>query len=864
MFSYCSSLEYINLKNFKKNILNIYRDFFYNTPDCFVLCINDSINENIILSEFKDKCITIDCSYNWKSKAKKRVNIKDLCYDENNKSILYKYEYNNKYYENCQNGIVFNNSTVSRCKCDYEKCSSCPKEALKENICSECNTNYYPMENDTSNIDKYFNCYKEPIGYYLDINIYKKCHHICDIFEIKENITRKIISTSSHAQVIYECSTDDNINNNCNFQNIENNTEILNIIKENIISLYSPDNKKSQVIKGDNNVIFQITNGKNELELLEGGFLNNQNLSILDLGECETTLKKHYHINESDSLIILKKENTSAKSSEKNVEYEVFEPYNYKPLNLSICKGNTINIYVKAELSEETKKMYENMKALGYDMLNINDPFYQDICIPYTNENNTDILLSDRKNYIYNNQDSQCQSNCQFSSYLHNSLYLNCTCDALNDNTDNKKADDKFSGKKLYESFFDVLKFSNYKILKCYNLVLNKKAFLKNIGGIIIIATILIYLICLIVFIVKGVIPLINKLKIWNPKRKEIINNYNNNIIILGNKKIIKNDKNKKIKNKKLFNPSKKKKIISSLNSKAKIGASNRKIEIKKIKTNSKEIKHFEMNMPNLKNKIPSSKEKLEISNKKNNIINIKPLIAKKGEKKQKKLDSFELNNLEYDEAIKMDKRTFIQIYFDLLSREHKIIFTFFICNDYNLLYIKYARFIFLVATDMAMNVFFFSDESMHKIFLNYGKYNFIQQIPQIVYTTVISQLMEIFLCYLSLTDKHIYAIKNLNQTLMREKIQSILKCIKIKLVSFFIFTFIIFGFYWYIVTAFCAVYENTQITFLKDCLSSFGLGIAYPFVIYLIPSSLRIISIRHPKQRLKCIYKLSDIIPFF
>ena len=270
------------------------------------------------------------------------------------------------------------------------------------------------------------------------------------------------------------------------------------------------------------------------------------------------------------------------------------------------------------------------------------------------------------------------------------------------------------------------------------------------------------------------------------------------------------------------------------------------------------------MNMPNLKNKIPSSKEKLEISNKKNNIINIKPLIAKKGEKKQKKLDSFELNNLEYDEAIKMDKRTFIQIYFDLLSREHKIIFTFFICNDYNLLYIKYARFIFLVATDMAMNVFFFSDESMHKIFLNYGKYNFIQQIPQIVYTTVISQLMEIFLCYLSLTDKHIYAIKNLNQTLMREKIQSILKCIKIKLVSFFIFTFIIFGTYRYIVSVFCAVYQNTQIIFLKDCLSSFGLGLAYPFVIYLIPSLLRIIAIRNPKKKLKCIYKLSDIIPFF
>ena len=87
----------------------------------------------------------------------------------------------------------------------------------------------------------------------------------------------------------------------------------------------------------------------------------------------------------------------------------------------------------------------------------------------------------------------------------------------------------------------------------------------------------------------------------------------------------------------------------------------------------------------------------------------------------QKKLDAFELNNLEFEEAIKLDKRSFLKIYWDLLCREHKIIFTFFIFNDYNLLYVKYARFIFLVATDMAMNVFFFSDDSMHKIFLNYG-----------------------------------------------------------------------------------------------------------------------------------------------
>ena len=48
-----------------------------------------------------------------------------------------------------------------------------------------------------------------------------------------------------------------------------------------------------------------------------------------------------------------------------------------------------------------------------------------------------------------------------------------------------------------------------------------------------------------------------------------------------------------------------------------------------------------------------------------------------------KKLDSYELNNLEFEEAIIFDKRTFIQIYLDILCREHKLIFTFIMQDLY-------------------------------------------------------------------------------------------------------------------------------------------------------------------------------------
>ena len=95
----------------------------------------------------------------------------------------------------------------------------------------------------------------------------------------------------------------------------------------------------------------------------------------------------------------------------------------------------------------------------------------------------------------------------------------------------------------------------------------------------------------------------------------------------------------------------------------------------------------------------------------------------------------------------------------------------------------------------MALNVFFFADETMHKMFLDYGKYNFIQQIPQIIYSTIVSQLIEVLLCYLSLTDKHYYQIKNSNIK-SPEFILNIIKCIQLKLFFFYIFTGIMFLFY--------------------------------------------------------------------
>ena len=112
------------------------------------------------------------------------------------------------------------------------------------------------------------------------------------------------------------------------------------------------------------------------------------------------------------------------------------------------------------------------------------------------------------------------------------------------------------------------------------------------------------------------------------------------------------------------------------------------------------------------KNKINISKSKIDnniliinkpsflnSTNKKgtnNEVINKQVLDLLKFDKNQnEKLDTYELNNLEYDSAKKLDKRNFVETFWSFLRREHLIIFTFITRDDHNIMFVKFSRFIF-------------------------------------------------------------------------------------------------------------------------------------------------------------------------
>jgi hypothetical protein len=414
-------------------------------------------------------------------------------------------------------------------------------------------------------------------------------------------------------------------------------------------------------------------------------------------------------------------------------------------------------------------------------------------------------------------------------------------------------------------------------------------------------ATILIFIVSLIIFISKGYISLIRHIdliikqnKSEDDKKGVKINNTPQNVkenkgkrikrnsaIIIGNSLLLnKNKKNKdkdkdKDKNKNKFKKNKtkaenappKKKVKRNKLRNATCTSVNLYKNSETITSNLRPLKD------NISDKILRRKKiKNNFEPKQNGSIKIYEI--KDHQKKDlnkdmqptnlnvKNLNDFEMNNLSYANALKYDKRTYFQYYLSLVRTKHIFFFTFYPNNDYNSKIIKICLFFFSFALYYTVNCLFFDDDTVHDVNQNSGKFDFIYNLPHILYSTIISAFINAIIKFFSLTEKNILKLKNDNNVKSYNiTVPKLIKCLKIKFVCFFLISFLLLIFFWYYLSCFCAVYKKTQIYVIEDTLISFGLSLLYPFGLNLIPGFFRISALREAKKDKKCIYKTSLII---
>ena len=438
---------------------------------------------------------------------------------------------------------------------------------------------------------------------------------------------------------------------------------------------------------------------------------NIYNLSSINIGECEKQLRKNNNL-DNNTLLMLKLDIFEKGLLIPIIEYEVYNSKTKEQIELNACKNIKINLSIPVTIDENNIFQY-----------NSSHEYYNDICYPYS-KNNADIILKDRRDEYINNNLSLCEKDCEYNNYDYNIKKVSCQCftkikiPLLSEIAINKD--------KLERNFIDIKSISNIEILKCVKEAFDKKRLILNLGFLIMSIIILIILILSILFKIKGYPNLKNRIY------DIIINKKKNKKDIIKNN--IKNNPNKKGKGKR----KRKRKINLMLKNDEKFSKSEKSSKANMIP------KPLDTQLINNNNSTPSK-------------VNY---------------NDYELNNLSYNEALKIDKRIFSQYYLSLLRTNHILIFSFYTSTDYNSKLIKIILFLFSFCLYFTTNALFFNDATIHKIYEDKGEYNFIYQIPIILYSTIISSLINNIVKYLSLTETNIINLKKKN--IMKKKIKKI------------------------------------------------------------------------------------------
>lgn len=395
-------------------------------------------------------------------------------------------------------------------KCD-QRCKGCINESKN---CKDCNEGYYFISHQ--NNPKY--CYSqlefENNTYeYIDYNKTYNCNKVF-ILNQKTNkyecieecpfytpyiLNQQCVSEcQSFMKVVYNKICLDNcpINTylsedglNCIDMDNKNDSR-LNLTKEDIIQNIPEmikHNKTEDIIQGED-YIFHINPFDTREELLN-------NLSSLNLGECESILRKQYDIGKEESLIVAMFDYSSSNNVTNQIEYLIYD-MSGKPLNLSFCINVTIEIEYPIKSKEIDFEFWEEMNKKGYDIFNSIDSFFTDICEGFVTENDTDITLKDRRIDYFKNY-SFCEVGCEYKGFNFSQKKVKCICEpkvylslTINENSHQFQT----------EFINDNNKLSYVSIVKCYHIFFNNLNIKYNLGFIILTSIFILQFIMMIIF----------------------------------------------------------------------------------------------------------------------------------------------------------------------------------------------------------------------------------------------------------------------------------------------------------------------------------------------------------------------------
>ena len=773
------------------------------------------------------------------------------CYNEKTKPKNFYFNNSEKKYKICyetcltcnEEGDEYNNNCI---ECDLYHIKK-PEYSGTKNCVTECQYSYYYTSYGQYKCTNNNNCPEEKNLYIKEL---KKCTDDCS----KEELY--IYQYGGQCLKICPKNTYPNENNICKDESIdscslsESEINLEDYIVSGGIDLDGKNYAKEfsytkKHISHFYNNIYSILFYK-EINCIE-------ELSIkmpkIDFGNCY--LKVQNSINTTDKIIIVLIEEIKENQNNK-ISYYFYHPITGEKINdKEICKDETI-VIKESVLSQLNESNVDLNSALflsnqNIDIFNLSDKFYTDICFHFDSPNGKDIPLKERIHIYYPNI-TLCDEGCTVKGVNLTSMESICECN-INNLINNDLIEGNVFLEKTLGEITEILSNSNLDVLQCFNDVFNKKYFKKATGGFIILT----------IFIMQIFLSFLFLYYEMGNIMSYIYNQTENYINFLESNNI----KNPPKKNKKSN-------LYINIKKDSNTDESSRKTTyfLKSDKDNESFKKRFSINSRTKKNEKNKSLKK---QSKQNNLyIYIKKEKKAKNKTSNKDTEIVEylktdLDEMDYDDAVKKDKREFCQFFLERIKEKQMIINTF--CNKSNIRPLSIKIILFLLNIDLyfVINGLFFSEEYIIELYHLENEDKFFSFFPRSIgrffYATGVGVIIGIIIDCIFIEEKKIKKIflrDKKDHLRIRYEIFLIIKSLKKRYIVFIFICFLISIISWYYVSCFNNVYPGVKVEWIKSSITIICIMQLLSIFIALLEALLREISFKCKSEKT---FKLKQVL---
>ena len=504
----------------------------------------------------------------------------------------------------------------------------------------------------------------------------------------------------------------------------------------------------------------------------------------------------------------------------------------------------------------------------GINIFDLDDPFYTDLCYDFDNPNDRDIPLSKRIETVYPDV-SLCDEGCQMNGIDLATMTASCDC-KFNDIANSNLIQENAALESVVGEALDIINASNILVLKCYKYIF--KRFKESIGGMISIAAIAGHLTSVALYFLIGR----NKIKTY------IYNIYEHFLSFV--EKLGRNIKD--------FPPKRRKANV-------KLTIEDEKIKSQRVDTNSELYKSKIRIEKREVNKYDADKTYKEIIKfreggnikkvSEKNLLFDKYLISNKlgkkhkvryrnlglSRKRGKKEDDFQeffdeylatsLDDMEYDDAIIKDHRSFCEYFKECLKEKQMIAFTFIATDPLKIRFIKIMLFLLNIVLYFVVTGLFFSEEYIGELYDidpdDEGFFDYIpRSIDKFIYTTIVSVVIGYIIDCFFVDEKKIKGIfrrEKENLVNLRSEIVGFIKEIQTRYLSFIIVILVLLLYSFYYLLRFNYVYPKTQLEWVKASLTIFIIMQILSILKCFLKTCLRFLSFRCESEKL---FKFSNL----